>query len=112
MRLFNLFLRRAGVQSAPVAVRKPASSRLTVVCQRDQMAGVRRAIQKNFQSVGLKVVSLQVGQSADPALVTALLTVSCAPEMRPVLMKQARELSSVTGVCGVRWGDHRHIVLN
>jgi hypothetical protein len=112
MRLFNLFLRRAGVQSVPARGRKPAASRLTVVCSRDHMADVRRTLYKNFESAGLKVGSVQVSAAADPALVSACVTVSCSPEMRPVLMKQARDLTTVTGVRHVRWGDHRHIVLN
>lgn len=112
MRLFNLFLRRAGVQAVPGTLRKPASSRLTVVCDSRQMALVRRCIYKNFEGAGLKVVSLQVGQAADPTLVSACVTVTCPPEMRPVLMKQARELAGIDGVRAVRWGDHRHIVLN
>ena len=112
MRLFSLFLRRAGVQATPVALRKPASSRLTVVCDSRQMASVRRFIYKSFQGAGLKVVSLQVGHATDPNLVSSCVTVTCPPEMRPVLMKQARELARTDGVRDVRWGDHRHIVLN
>ena len=112
MRLFNLFLRRAGVQPAPAVFRKPASSRLTVVCDSGQMATVRRSIYQSFSAAGLKVVSLQVGHATDPTLVSACVTVTCPPEMRSVLMKQARSLSGADGVRDVRWGDHRHIVLN
>ena len=73
MRLFNLFLRRAGVQTMPAGiVKKPAVSRLTLVCSRAHMGQIRK----------------------------------------PALMSQARQLKKVEGVRDVRWGDHRHIVLN
>jgi len=112
MRLFNLFLRRAGVQAMPGRVRKPVVSRLTVVCNRADMARVRRELYRGFESAGLGVGSLQVDKAADPALVTACVTVTCPAELRPALMAQARKLKSVSGVRDVRWGDHRHIVLN
>jgi len=111
MRLFNLFLRRAGIQQAPVPVRK-SLSRLTVMCPRKDMAEVRRQIYVDFGAAGLKVAGMQVDRGADPDMATACVTVNCPPELRSVLMDRARQLRSYPGVRGVQWGDHRHIALN
>jgi|TARA_A100001391_G_scaffold205410_1_gene205918 hypothetical protein len=113
MRLFNLFLRRAGVQTMPAGiVKKPAVSRLTLVCSRAHMGQIRKALYRDFGSAGLNVGSMQVDRAPDPALVTACVTVSCPDDLKPALMSQARQLKKVEGVRDVRWGDHRHIVLN
>jgi len=111
MRLFNLFLRRAGVQQAGLPVPK-AVSRLTIICPRKDMAQVRRRIYTDFGAAGLRVAAMQVQHAADPELATACITVNCPPELRGVLMDRARELRAHPAVRGVQWGDHRHIALN
>lgn len=112
MRLFNLFLRRAGVQAMPSQAQKPAVSRLTLVCSRAQMGKIRKTLHRDFGSAGLSVGSMRVDRASDPTLITACVTVSCRQELKPTLMSQARQLKKVAGVRDVRWGDHRHIVLN
>ncbi|MGB6106189.1 MAG: hypothetical protein WBF88_20310 [Pusillimonas sp.] len=111
MRLFNLFLRRAGVQSVPV--RTPSStSRLTVVCPRHQLADVRKQIYLGFEGAGLRVATLMVDHVQQHDMARACVTVHCPPELRPVLMSEARRLSEFPGVRQVQWGDRRHIALN
>lgn len=111
MRLFNLFLRRAGVQQAPIRQHNPLS-RLTIVCPRKDMAGVRRRIYLDFNAAGIKVATLQVDRASDPGMATACVTVNCPPELRGVLMDRARLIRAYPGVHQVQWGDHRHIALN
>lgn len=111
MRLFDLFLRRAGVQAAPLRVRS-SLSRLTLVCPRKDMAGLRKQIYLDFEAAGLKVATLQVDRAQDPDMATACVTVNCPPELRSVLMSQARQLCAYPGVRQVQWGDRRHIALN
>lgn len=111
MRLFNLFMRRAGIQ--PGSVRAPRStSRLTVVCPRDRLAAVRKQVYLNFEGAGLRVAHLLVDQATQHGMARACVTIDCPPELRPVLMSQARELSAFPGVHKVQWGDRRHIALN
>jgi hypothetical protein len=111
MRLFNLFLRRAGVQAAPVRVASSVS-RLTVVCPRHALADVRKQIYLNFEAAGLRVAKLLVDHARQHDMARACITVDCPPELRSVLMSQARMLSSFPGVQQVQWGDRRHIALN
>ncbi|MGP1614914.1 MAG: hypothetical protein ACTS5Y_07675 [Pollutimonas bauzanensis] len=112
MRLFNLFLRRAGVQSS-AAVRAPSSlSRLTVVCPRHLLADVRKQIYLDFEGAGLRVAKVLVDKARQHDMARACVTLNCPPELRPVLMSQARQLSSYPGVQQVQWGDRRHIALN
>ncbi|HUH87175.1 MAG TPA: hypothetical protein VL003_03895 [Pusillimonas sp.] len=111
MRLFNLFLRRAGVRQASVPVRKPVS-RLTVVCPRAELAQVRKQIYLDFGAAGLKVAGMQVDHGSQSDMATACITVNCPPELRNVLMDRARHLRSNPSVRGLQWGDHRHIALN
>jgi hypothetical protein len=111
MRLFNLFLRRAGVQPAPI--RNPSRvSRLTVVCPQHVMADVRKQIYLDFEAAGLSVAAMSVDGAQQQGLARACVTVNCPPELRPVLMSQARQLSAFPGVHQVQWGDRRHIALN
>lgn len=111
MRLFNLFLRRAGIQQAPLPVRN-SLSRFTVMCSRKDMAEVRKHIYSGFGAAGLKVAGMRVEHGHDPEMAAACVTVNCPPEMRQVLMNQARQLRAYPPVRGVQWGDHRHIALN
>lgn len=111
MRMFNLFLRRAGVQGTPAVVAK-TMSRLTVECPRDALADIRRRIYQGFNTGGLRVATLQVDNARNQAMARTCITVSCPPELRPQLMNQARLLGSHPGVHKVQWGDHRHSALN
>lgn len=111
MRLFNLFLRRAGVQAAPVRVAKRIS-RLTVVCPSHLLADVRKQIHLDFEAAGLSIANLMVDPAQQHNMATACVTVNCPPELRSVLMSQARRLSSYPGVQRVQWGDRRHVALN
>src|SRR3546814_5465281 len=111
MRLFNLFLRRAGVQAAPIRVPSRVS-RLTVVCPHNVLANVRKQIYLGFEAAGLRVSAVSVDGARQQGLARACVTVNCPPELRSVLMSQARELSSFPGVHQVQWGDRRPIALN
>ena len=111
MRLFNLFLRRAGVRPSAVAVRKPLS-RLTIMCPRSDLAAVRKQIYTDFGAAGLTVAGMEVDHGNQSDLATACVTVNCPPELRSVLMDRARSLRANPSVRGLQWGDHRHIALN
>jgi hypothetical protein len=111
MRLFNLFLRRAGVQPAPL--RTPSNvSRLTVTCARHQLPVLRRQIYADFEAAGLKIQALTVDHAPGHDMSSACVTVHCPPALRPALMSQARRLREAVGVHQVHWGDRRHIALN
>jgi len=111
MRLFNLFLRRAGVRQAPAPVRK-SLSRLTIMCPRSDLAQLRKQIYTDFGAAGLKVAGMQVDHGSHSDIATACVTVNCPPELRTVLMDRARQLRSNPSVRELQWGDHRHIALN
>lgn len=111
MRLFNLFLRRAGIKQAPLPVRN-SLSRFTVMCSRKDMADVRKHIYSGFGAAGLKVAGMRVERGRDPDLAAACVTVNCPPELRQVLVNQTRQLRDYPSVRNVQWGDHRHIALN
>ncbi|MFT0547305.1 hypothetical protein ACMHYO_13340 [Allopusillimonas ginsengisoli] len=106
MRLFNLYLRRAGLQSAPVLA-PSAVSRFTVVCPRHALPTIRRQIYHDFKAAGLRVSGLQIDHAHQHDMARACVTVACPPEMRAVLMSRARELSAFPGVQQVHWGDKR-----
>ena len=110
MRLFNLFLRRAGVQAAPVRTPRTVS-RLTVVCPSHALADVRKQIYLDFEAAGLKIAAVSVDNAQGPQMARACVTVKCPPELRTALMDQARQLNAFPGV-QVQWGDRRHIALN
>lgn len=111
MRLFNLFLRRAGVRQATAPVRKPLS-RLTIQCPRADLAQLRKQIYTDFGAAGLTVAGMQIDHGKHSDMATACVTVNCPPELRNVLMDRARHLRSNPSVRGLQWGDHRHIALN
>ena len=111
MRLFNLFLRRAGVRPTAMPVRKPLS-RLTIMCPRGDLAQLRKQIYTDFGAAGLTVAGMQVDHGKHPGMATACVTVNCPPELRNVLMDRARQLRANPSVRGLQWGDHRHIALN
>ena len=111
MRFFDLFLRRAGVRPAPV--RAPSGlSRLTVVCPRHLLPELRKQIYLDFEAAGLRVSGLIVDNAQQHDMARACVTVACPPEMRAVLMSQARLLRDRPGVQQVQWGDRRQHALN
>ena len=108
MRMFDLFLRRAGVDAATSLNLRRAVSRLTVECAREHLPSLRKQICLDFQAAGLDVAHMQVHAGAAPELARACITVTCPPERRPVLMDQARLLNANPEVRGVRFG-HRPV---
>lgn len=108
MRVFDLFLRRAGVDRASMPDRRDASSRLTVMCPSDALGAVRKQIVSDFKAAGLTVSQLQVEHGdGDRQLASACVTVKCPVEMRTVLMSQARQLQAHPEVRHVHFGDLR-----
>lgn len=107
MRVFDLFLRRAGVDRAAMPDRRDASSRLTVVCPRDALGAVRKHIVSDFKAAGLTVSQMQVEQGSDRQLASACITVKCPAEMRSILMSQARQLQAHPHIRHVQFGDLR-----
>jgi hypothetical protein len=110
MRIFDLFLRRAGVDRAALPGTRRASSRLTVVCPREALGSVRKRICADFKAAGLDVSQMQVQQNAEGGLVSACITVNCPASMRAVLMSQARQLNSNPDIRDVQFGDQRRAI--
>jgi hypothetical protein len=106
MRLFDLFLRRAGVDRAQVSRRRD-TSRLTVVCPRDSLEVVRKRICLDFSAAGLAVSQFEVDGGGQAGLASACVTVDCPPELRAELMLQARRLSASPDVRHVQFGAQR-----
>lgn len=104
MRLFELFLRRAGVDRSTSAGCKRAVSRLTLECPRVMLGSVRRQICLDFQAAGLDVSQFQVGAGSDADMASACITVKCAADSRGTLMAQARRLNDNPAVHRVRFG--------
>lgn len=104
MRLFDLFLRRAGVDRASSLNRRPGTSRLTIVCPRDALGAVRKQVCLDFGAAGLNVAQFQIDSSRDTNFASACITVNCPPELRPELMSQARRLRANPVVRDVHFG--------
>jgi len=104
MRFFDLFLRRAGVDRHAAQGRRRGTSRLTVVCPRDEIGALRKQICLDFSAAGLDVARVQVDTGRDTELASACITVNCPPELRGELMSQARRLSANPAVRHVRFG--------
>ena len=111
MRLFHLFLRRAGMQAAQ-ARGSCSTSRLTVVCSREHLPSVRRQIHRNLNSDGIQVTQLSVDYGEPAGTVRASITIECPPGRRAELMSRARQLQGTTGVHEVRWASGRKHALN
>ena len=111
MRLFNLFLRRAGVQSVP-ARSSSAVSRLTVECPRHVLPGLRKQIYTDFEAAGLQIAALRIDHAHSRELARACVTIRYNPQSRRALMDQARQLGSYPGVQRVRWGAASQHALN
>lgn len=112
MKIFNLFLRRAGVQPALVRPGTLSVSRLSVICPRHDMASVRKRIYTGFEAAGLRVTNLSVDHSDSHETARARVTISCPPEMRAVLMTQARQVQDYPEVLNVQWERRQRNALN
>lgn len=77
MRFFDLFLRRAGVDRATAQGRRRGTSRLTVICPRDELGSLRKQICLDFSAAGLDVSQVQIDQGSDPGMASACITVNC-----------------------------------
>ena len=104
MRLFDLFMRRAGVDRASSLNRRQGTSRLTVVCPRDALGEVRKQICLDFGAAGLDVAQFQIDSNRDADYASACITVNCPPGLRPELMSQARRLQANPSVRRVHFG--------
>lgn len=111
MRLFHLFLRRAGVPST-VALGARNSSRLTVVCPREHLAAVRRQIYRDLHADGIQIARLSIDYGQPAGMVRASVTVDCPPTLRPELMSRARRLQAYPGIHEIHWGAARQHALN
>lgn len=109
MRVFDLFLRRAGVHRVAMLERRGASSRLTIFCSREALSAIRKEIISDFQAAGLTVSQLEVEQGSDQQMALACITVKCPAEMRTVLMSQARQLQAHPEIRHVHFGDLRRV---
>ena len=105
MRLFDLFLRRAGVDRAQSLSRRRSVSRLTVECPRDMLGTLRKQICLDFQAVGLDVAQVQIDAGHQSDLASACITVNCPPDRRAELMTQARRLNANPDIRRVRFGQ-------
>ena len=103
MRLFDLFMRRAGVDRAALN-RRQGMSRLTIVCPRDALGAVRKQICLDFGAAGLDVAQFQIDSGRDADFASACITVNCPPELRSELMSQARRLRANPAVRHVHFG--------
>ncbi len=113
MRIFDLFLRRAGIQASTARVRTQLSvSRLTVVCPRGDLAQVRRRIYSDLNTAGIRVANLEVDHSNTHDTAQACVTLTCPPEMRAELMQRARLIRDYPGVLNVKWAGRERIAIN
>src|SRR5690606_16507623 len=111
MRLFHLFLRRAGVQAT--AARAPRNtSRLTVVCPREHLSAVRRQIYRDLHADGIQIAQLSVDYGQPAGMVRASVTLNCPPPLRSELMSRAHRLQAHPGVKEIHWGARRQHALN
>lgn len=104
MRLFDLFMRRAGVDRASSLNRRHGTSRLTIVCPRDALGAVRKQVCSDFGAAGLSVAQFQIDTGRDADYASACITVNCPPELRTELMSQARRLQANPAVRHVQFG--------
>jgi len=111
MRLFHLFLRRAGVRPAvPRSARN--TSRLTVVCPREHLVDVRRRIYRDLHADGIQIAQLSVDYGQPAGMVRASIMVDCPAPLRAELMSRARRLQAYPGIHEIHWGAARRHALN
>lgn len=111
MRLFHLFLRRAGLPAAAARSTRN-TSRLTVVCPREHLSAVRRQIYRDLHADGIQIAQLSVDYGEPAGMVRASVTVDCPPLLRPELMSRARRLQDHPGIHEIHWGAARQHALN
>lgn len=111
MRLFHLFLRRAGVQQ-PSALARRGSSRLTVVCPREHLADVRRHVYRELHADDIQIAHLSIDYGQPAGMVRASIMIDCPPKHRAELMRRARRLQAHPGIREIHWGAERRYALN
>lgn len=104
MRLFDLFMRRAGVDRASLANGRHGTSRLTIVCPRDALGSLRKQVCSDFGAAGISVAQFQIDSNPDADYASACVTVNCPPELRTELMSQARRLQANPAVRRIHFG--------
>ena len=67
--------RRRGPRHRPG--RRRGTSRLTVICPRDELGSLRKQICLDFSAAGLDVSQVQIDQGSDPGMASACITVNC-----------------------------------
>jgi len=107
MRLFDLFLRRAGLNGTAAIHNRRTVSRLTVECPNAALGDVRKQICLNFEAAGLNVTEVRVDRGQDPDSASACVTLDCPPERRTAMVEAARRLTVDPRVRRVQWGDSR-----
>lgn len=112
MKIFNLFLRRAGVTPTMVRPSDVSVSRLSVTCPRNDLAAVRKRIYTGFEAAGLRVTNLSIDHADTHETARACVTISCPPEMRSVLMTQAKQIQAYPEVLNVQWKRRQRNALN
>lgn len=112
MKIFDLFLRRAGIQATSARSSTMSVSRLSVTCPRHDMAAVRKRIYTGFKAAGLKVTNLSVDHATEHGMAKACVTISCPPEMRSVMMTQAKQIQTYPEVLTVQWEPRQRNALN
>lgn len=105
MRIFDLFLRRAGVERADLASARRSVSRLTVECSESMLGGLRKQICVDFKAAGLNVSQVDVQRAGNGRLASACVTVDCPADKRAELMAQARRIGVHPGVHSVRFAS-------
>jgi len=108
MRLFDMFLRRAGLTRADALRRNRAVSRLTIECPENMLSGLRQRIYADFRAAGLNVSQVQIQRGEGGQMASACVTVDCPADKRAELVSQARRLGQQPGVHRVRFGAARN----
>lgn len=104
MRLFDLFLRRAGVDRASSSTGRHGTSRLTIVCPRTEVNSLRKQVCADFGAAGLSVTQFQIDTNRDANYASACVTINCPPTLRTELMSQARRLQAHPSVHQIHFG--------
>ncbi|MGO3743454.1 hypothetical protein [Kerstersia sp.] len=98
MRIFDLYLRRAGLAGAATRTQHRSMQRLMLDCDASRLGDLRRQICLDLRDAGLEVSALRVGPGVVDGSVHAYLDVDCPPERRAAMMCQVRRLREHPGV--------------
>lgn len=98
MRMFDLYLRRAGLAAAANRYRSRSVQRLVLDCDATMLGELRRQICLDLREAGLEVSSLRVVPGMVSGSAQACLDVDCPPERRAAMMCQVRRLRTQPGV--------------